>query len=121
MNTRLVTYQKIFPTANQFFNERVGIEIIVNDGENANDALNLAKKTVEDWHKQSNDMEIVAGNEPIPIVQVDKGDVNQQKIIDGIKSCTDATILQETYKFIVRKYPEIQDIYRQKLVSLSNK
>lgn len=49
MRVTSVNYKKIFPGEIQFTNTTLGLEIEVNENENASDAFDLAKKTVEEW------------------------------------------------------------------------
>lgn len=53
MHIDKVTYSKIFSTS-QFLNERIGIEIIVNAGEDAMLALKEAKNICQEFHKEAN-------------------------------------------------------------------
>jgi len=53
MRIEKVTYNKLFPTSS-FLNERVGVEIILNEGDNAKEALQYAKQLCEEFNKESN-------------------------------------------------------------------
>lgn len=52
MKVTSVSFKKIFPIA-QFINQTIGVEVSVDEGEDAGDALDFAKETVESWHMAS--------------------------------------------------------------------
>ena len=51
MNIKTVYYQKTFNLGN-YNSERIGIEVALNEGENAEDALNTARNLVEEYHSK---------------------------------------------------------------------
>lgn len=53
MTIKTVNYSKIFAISS-FLNERIGIEIEINEGEDAKMALSVAKSLAEEFHKESN-------------------------------------------------------------------
>jgi len=53
MKIKSVNYQKMFPIG-PYLNEKIGIEIELDDTETAESALDLAKMIAEDWHKENN-------------------------------------------------------------------
>lgn len=53
MQIEKVTYQKAFAIG-PFLQEKIGVEIQLDGPETPEQALDLAKKIVEDWHRENN-------------------------------------------------------------------
>jgi hypothetical protein len=53
MKITKVSYSKIYPTAS-YMNERIGVEIEINEGEDAKGALHAAKILTDEFHKEAN-------------------------------------------------------------------
>ena len=126
-----VSYQKTFNLGN-YSSERIGVDILLNEGEDAKEALATAKQLVTEYHKENNpqiyiDEEVwkSATSEPlpnnIPIVQQPVAKLSQEEtIIRDIHTCTELKTLQ-AYKLIAKNNPKIQEHYTAKLSELENK
>lgn len=120
MNIQLVTYAKTFNLGN-YSSERIGVEVALNEGEDAKQALDTARELVEEYHQSCNDypmqsgVTMVADNQTIPNVQVEMP--KQKSLIDDIESCTELKVL-ESYRLIAKAKPELQKAYNCKLQSL---
>ena len=67
-----VSYQKIFPLG-QYINEKIGVDILVNDGEDPMQLLEQARLMVHEFHEKNNGHpDTVPGDHPIPVVQIDR-------------------------------------------------
>lgn len=53
MKIKTINYQKLFPLG-AFMNERIGVEVQLDEGEDPTQVLISAKKMVEMWHKATN-------------------------------------------------------------------
>lgn len=53
MKIKTIAYSKIYPTAS-YMNERIGVEIELNEGEDAKQAMQTAKALSDEFHKESN-------------------------------------------------------------------
>lgn len=69
MRITTVSYKKIFPTA-PYVNLTIGVEIQVDAGEVAEDALDLAKQTVEEWYLADKSVEEIKQREEIAKIPV---------------------------------------------------
>jgi hypothetical protein len=122
MKIQSIHYQKIFPLA-PYVNETIGVDIAIDAGDSLDNAIQIAKSTVERWHKELNP-QLFNGSQPqangeIPVTQVEKPLSKDNRMIADIKTCKDIKIL-ETYKFIVKGKPELQAAYDSQLKTLSN-
>lgn len=111
-----VVYDKLFPYA-PYLNERIGIEMLVEAGQSPAEALQEAKKIVEDFYHASNPhpvsaVSIVADNVPVPEVQLEKP--KQTTLEEDIMSSPSLNVLQ-SYRIIVKNKPDLQAIYDTKL------
>jgi len=131
-----VSYQKTF-NLGSYQSERIGVEIELSEGESPKEALDTAKQLVEEYHKENIKVaepttgEIYLENE----IKVNIGEVlydfpkdktpppppkQNPTISEQIASCTDIKIL-ESYKLIVKKNPDLQEVYNQTMDKLTNK
>jgi len=131
MQIILVTYTKTFNLGN-YSSEKIGVEIAINEGEDAKEALSTAKQLVEEYHQQSmatygyglpsNDI-ITNPNtfttEPLPIIQtsVHQPEVREQTLEEQIRSCTDITVLK-AYQLLVKKDPILQKAYDDTMATI---
>jgi len=116
-----ISYQKTF-NLGSFQSERIGVEISLNEGEDAKEALNTAKNLVHEYYmeglpKEPIQIEQVADNKPVPIVQVEKPskeDQQKQYLLD----CKDITELK-TFEKLVKSNPHLMETYDEQLKKLS--
>jgi hypothetical protein len=122
MHIQVINYQKTFNLGN-YSSERIGVEIAINAGENAKEALETAKKLVEEFHTEN----INQSQEPKPVyeetVQVIKTQ-SPKTITEKTKVFIDACKTPEELKaweLMVYSYPELEEYYDKKLKSLLKK
>lgn len=109
MKVERISYQKIFPLA-MYINEKIGVDILINEGDDPMVALAEAKKMVHEFHEKTNDPlpEVVTGEHPIPVHQLrDNGtetDLEYEKVknqVEGAKTKQEAEdiILKSGFRF----------------------
>ena len=121
MHIQVINYQKTFNLGN-YSSERIGVEIAINAGEDAKEALETAKQLVEEFHKES----------PKPQPQ----EVYEEPVIQIIKTQPPKTVAEKTKVFIdvcktvselkawelmCNNKPELEEYYDKKLKSLLKK
>lgn len=122
MKIKTITYQKTFAIA-PFLNEKIGIEIEVDDDISSDNAMKVAKAKVEIWHREMNP-QLFNGSQPlpsgeIPITQVEKNLSPEAKLIADIMTVTDMKVL-ESYKLLIAKKSEaLQAAYEIQVKKLS--
>lgn len=114
-----IEYQKVFPLA-QYVNEKIGVEVEVNNGDDIDNAFSFAKETVEKWHKEGNPglhLTINTGiiNEP-PIVQ--KENYKAVLTANDILSCTSVVVLN-AYKSMIGDDKELITAFEQRKKQLT--
>lgn len=107
-----VSYQKTFNLGN-YTSERIGVEICLNAGEDAKAALDTAKELVESYHKEN------IPNVEESVIEVDKPS-NEKGVAEAIKSCSTIDELY-TWELYVRSKPQYDEVFKKRLVELSNK
>lgn len=122
-----ITYAKVFPLG-QYINERIGVEIQVEETDDAKMVLEKAKSMVERWHIDTNP-HLYLDHVPDSFVSVtlppgqrepDAPPLSQMEIMKKeINSCKELKVL-ESYRLIVKNNPELQETYNQKLKDLDN-
>lgn len=128
MKTTKVTYLKTFPLG-QFINEKIGIEIELNEGDDIQSALAFARSECELNHKTNNshlykDQETMAEQEPVviwgePLRKTEPQKLSQKElIISEINKCQSQKQLKE-WNLLASKYPETKELYDLKLKHLS--
>lgn len=124
MHINLVTYQKVFPLG-AYINEKIGVEISLEAGEDATIALDTARNLVHEYHEKNNPVPIYE-DAALPETQVDKGVQPNEKLTKedkqrlAISSCQDIKTL-ESYKLIVKKYDYLQPVYDETMERLTLK
>lgn len=113
-----VNYQKVFQLA-PYVNERIGVDMQLDDGDSPLEALAKAKDLVEKFHRDGTGSSISATTTPetpaptpIPIVKAEKQSKEQIEatIIAEIYSCTDIDKL-ESYSIFAKTYPGAKAAY----------
>ena len=121
MKITTVNYQKVFPLA-QYVNEKIGVEIQVDEWDDPAEALQKAKKMVETFHRESNpQLESMAATAidsvPIPSIQVQKPKDTVSLTIEQINQASDITVL-ESFKLLASRNPQIKEAYDKRLNEL---
>lgn len=115
MKVDRISYQKVFPLG-MYINERIGLEIQLDDGEDATIALSKAKAMVESFHIENNKgLYVEVNQEAIPIQKPEE--IRIGLLIQDIESCKDIKTL-ESYKLLVKGKPDFQKAYDNKLKQL---
>lgn len=127
MKITTINYQKVFPLG-AYVNEKIGLEMSVDDGDNIDEAFKTAKKVVEIWHRNSNPgLEVqvnyaaVPGHpeyvEPSPQEKKDSKQSAEEKMIQAISTCTSIETLS-TFKLLVKNNEVFQKAYNERLKQL---
>ena len=119
MKINQVNYQKTFNLGN-YSSERIGVDITLNEGDDAKEALATAKQLVEEYHVQG----YAAREAAVPVIVATplpqpKKSTEPLSLADQIKTCTEIKVL-ESYKFIVKGKPE-QQVYDRIMMELQYK
>lgn len=108
MNIDRISYSKIFPTS-AFMNERVGVEIAINQGEDPMEALRTAKQLCQDFNKESNP-ELYKHNEK-PLT------AEEASLLEDIKNAADVKKLGLLKNHLT---PALKPYYAEKLKTFTN-
>jgi len=113
-----INYQKVFPLG-MYINERIGVEIQLDKGDNPEEALLKAKEMVEAFHKENNKWLYMEVNmDAIPIEKPKPEEIRIGLFAEDINSCKDMETLKG-YRLLVKGKPELQQAYDNKLKELS--
>jgi hypothetical protein len=129
MKITKVTYQKAFQIG-PFLQERIGVEIDLEESDDPNQAFQLAKEMTEDFHKQANPhlegttIANVSGIQPERFdetqeIQAGRSTDAKTALIQDIMSCKEVKVL-ESYKLLVKSQPELQVAYDKRMEELLN-
>ena len=113
MHIQTINYQKTFNLGN-YSSEKIGVEIVLNAGEDAKQALDTAKALVEEYHKE-NFKEIA--QEPEEIVSPENELDNTIAFIDGCKSEGE---LRQVY-LMCQSNPVLKSYYELKIATFKTK
>ena len=113
MHINQISYVKTFNLGN-YSSEKIGVEIFINEGDDAKQALDTAKSLVEEYHKslefpEQHIQERYIPDDKLPEIQVQK-EVREQTLEEQIQSCKEVKVL-ESYKFIAKKDIALQVAY----------
>jgi len=126
-----ISYTKTF-NLGSYQSEKIGVEIALNEGEDAKEALSTAKALVHEYYmeglplQQVTGLSMVADNKPVPIKQIEKEPetklTKEERQIAEISACTklekpDGLL---SYEALVKSYPYLTDIYNKTLKRLTN-
>lgn len=119
-----VGYSKTFPILTSGQWEKIWIEDeVTGSEEDARKMLYSLKKQVENFHYESNKADEKKAEVKINFYtpsSVDNGDRNDGNLTlsEQIMSCKELKVL-DSYKFIVKGKPELEEVYNQKLKELT--
>ena len=132
MTITTVSYQKTYNLGN-YSSERIGVEVSINEGENAMEALDTAKKLCQEFHEKNNPEPFVSGEtiiqpastEPIPEIKVDKRTAKERQIQNYINLINASTEIEKPmgikgYEAIAQSNPQLKEAYDNKLKQLQN-
>lgn len=122
MKVSKVYYQRNFRIGD-FQYETIGVEIDINDGEDAHLAMEEAKRLVIAYNAEQNHPTPHIVERPIhdielPVIEVEKEYGNTLE--EQINSCTEFKVL-ETYYLICQNNPTLKSIYNIKKAELTKK
>ncbi len=124
MTTLEVTFQKNYHTSleDRFLMETLIIRVMGDiAGEDAQILWDKARTEAESNHRRHNPHLFPVNIQEATNQLNEKRRMNEiakQPLADQIKSCTDLKVL-ESYKFIVKGKPDLEEIYQSKLKELS--
>lgn len=122
MTIERISYSKIFPIAS-FINEKIGVDILLNEGESPDEAFAEAKRWVEKFHVNApTQFTQVANEQPMPIHTIQNRD-EAVDMITAINACIrfEGDDGLNTFTTLARMNPEWNEAYRNKLIELQNK
>lgn len=116
MNIDRISYEKVFQLG-AYINEKIRVEVSLEKGEDAKEALDTARNLVHEYHfEQNKELYEQRGTR---VIEVEPKLSPKESLIADINSCKEVKVL-ESYKLIVKNNPDLQDIYDNKLKSLQN-
>lgn len=113
-----ITYQKIFPIG-MYINEKIGVEMILNEGDSAMDAIAEARKFVHEAHLKYSSHSTEPFEEVVQQIEKKPILTKLDSLINDINTCQEIRVL-ESYKLIVKNNKVLQDAYNQKLKELQS-
>jgi hypothetical protein len=131
MNITSISYVKLFPLG-MYINEKIGVEVSLEAGEDAMLALDTARNLVHEYHEKNNPIPFagvtaIADNPTIPNVQVEKEPPTKLTKEEKQKKCiTDTTQIEgadglKSFALLVKNNPHLQDTYDNQMELLTNK
>ena len=110
-----ITYQRTFNLGN-YSSEKIGVEVSINQGESATEALDVARKLVEEYHKENLDKIL---SEEEPVVQLKAND--EFKTPEEHILSSDTMEELKSWELFVKTKPELQIFYNKRLEYLKIK
>lgn len=126
MHIEKISYQKTFNLGN-YSSERIGVEFVLNQGESADKALDIAKELVHEYHAKSQ-IDVIPNfdfmNEcsiesPAKIVKKE----TPKSVVENAKNFIDSCVtVQElkAWELMSKTKPELLEYYNNKLKMLTN-
>lgn len=122
-----ISFEKLFPTG-AYMNEKIRVDISLNLGDDPMEAINEARKLVNENFEKNNphlvtpDIPIIPKKEHDSIYEQNKA--TEKAILElplekQIQSCNSKAVLKAVYEKIVKGKPELELVYNQKLKELS--
>jgi hypothetical protein len=109
MQIEKVNYQKVF-NLGSYMSERIGVELVLNKGDNAKLALKEAKKLVEEFHKENQNTNVKKEEETFEPVSV----------LQRVKVAPKETIAEKT-KALIDICKNIDELKSWKLMAETHK
>jgi hypothetical protein len=121
MHIQVINYQRTFNLGN-YASEKIGVEVAINAGENAKEALETAKSLVEEYHKENvaklKDLgyfyEDQIQVETIPTQSKETRDEKTKKYIDFCKTKEEL----KAWELMSKSSPELLEYYNKKFKSI---
>lgn len=118
MEIKTVNYQKTFNLGN-YQSERIGVEIVLESGESANKAIELAKQFVEECHVNNQKVQALPEEEPVEVIKTQSPQTLIERTMGFIDACKDERDLK-AFELMCKNKPELKKYYDKKLKSLTN-
>jgi len=116
MQIERISYQKTF-NLGSYQSQRIGVDIILNPEDSADEAFAQARELVEKYHSETAPV-MIADNPPEQVQQISNGKLTpEQNLIQQIESCQELKVL-ESYRLIAKTKPEYQTAYDNTLNKL---
>jgi hypothetical protein len=121
MHIQVVNYQKTFNLGN-YSSERIGVEIALNAGDNAKEALEAAKNLVEEYHNENLNKHQEQTSLFIEerVIQTQSPKTLTEKTKYFIDQCKNEGELK-AWELMSKSNPELLEYYNNKLKSFKNK
>ena len=119
MHIQVINYQKTFNLGN-YSSERIGVEIAINAGDDAKDALEAAKQLVEEFHNENLNQSPAPQpvyEEPVHVIKTQSPKTVAEKTKVFIDACKTPEELK-AWKLMCKDKPELEEYYDKKLKSL---
>lgn len=120
MHIQTINYQKTYNLGN-YQSERIGVEIALNAGDNAKDALDSARELVEEYHKQNikniQNEHCEPFSEPVETIKTQSPQTIAEKTIQFINDCKTVEELK-AWELMSKNKPDVEKAYKEKLKSL---
>ena len=108
MNIREVSFNKIYANSS-FLNDRIGVVVSVNEGEDAKEALLVAAKLADEFHKERNPDLYKHNEKPLT--------AEESSLLEDIKNAADIKKLGMMKNLLT---PALQPYYMEKLKTFTN-
>ena len=126
MKPKTITYQRLYPIG-AFANERLGMEVELNEVDSPEAAFQYAKETIEQTHKALNphlyaeySFHESSQNENFSQEPSDPKQEAQQRMITAISGSSDLTVLESFRKPAKSQGGEIQEAFNKREKELQN-
>jgi hypothetical protein len=130
MQFTLIRFEKLFPTG-AYANEKITAEVSISIGESPMEAIDAARKLVNE-NFEKNNPHLVTPEIPIipkhnnmyPQTFTEPRNFGQESVFkeesleEQINSCKSPTVLKAVYEKIVKGKPDLEEIYQTKLNEL---
>ena len=130
MRIEKVSYQKVFPLG-MYINEKIGVELVLNEGDDAMEALSEARKVTHEFFDKNNPEPFISGVKIIEEapqqnigIKLDKKTQKEQQEDNFIKLINECTEIEKplgvkAYELISNNNPKLKTAYDNKLKKLN--
>lgn len=124
MQIERISYQKTF-NLGSYQSERIGVDIILNAGESATEALDTAKSLVSQYHKDNNPQlqELISPPALEKVIAVSPQvhpKLSQKEVVMQEINLSQSVNQLEGVRILSQKYPETKELYDTKLKQLQS-
>ena len=124
MHIERVNYQKTYNLGN-YTSEKIGVELVLHQGESADKALDIAKELVEEYHKRhlltiSPDYEHLVEYPVSNVIKTQSPQTLAQKTKQFIDECKTVEDLK-AWELMSKSSADLKEYYNNKLLKLKKK